>query len=252
MERRGSHPRIGSRQEQSMAAACRTPPPGAPALVDSSSSSVRHARTGPLFSFLLQQTPRCSLVGPPFVRRDDTSTGQTVLHSSSPSRSAIALAVSLPRVRFGTRPAEASARTIYRRRCNACARASPRTQGIRLTGVASRAVASLLAAHHCQIGAPTPDAGKPPQEIHHACPARGDDPGRPDADGSACRPSSRYLTLFWRIRTGQRLGSGRDRRAPACRPGGARENAGRIVFFSFLFQFGDRSLGQTEPPVPTE
>jgi len=50
----------------------------------------------------------------------------------------------------------------------------------------------------------------------------------------------------------KRLGSGRDRRAPACRPGGARENAGRIVFFSFLFQFVDRSLGQTEPPVPTE
>ena len=173
---------------------------------------------------------------------------------ASPSRSASALAVSLPRVRFGTRPAEASARTIYSR-CNACARASPRTQGIRLTGVASRAVASLLAAHHCQIGAPTPDAGKPPQEIHHACTARGDDPGRPDADGSACRPSSRYLTLFWRIRTGQRLGSGRDRRAPACRPGGARENAGRVALFSFSSSSIDHSIPPTngsDPTVPTE
>jgi len=147
---------------------------------------VSSSRTHGSFVFL-QQTPRCSLVGPPFVRRDDTSTGQTVLHSSSPSRSASALAVSLPRVRFGTRPAEASARTIYSR-CNACARASPRTQGIRLTGVASRAVASLLAARG-QMERRRRPPGKPPQEIlttRTRVHGRGDDPGRPDADGSAC------------------------------------------------------------------
>ena len=45
----------------------------------------------------------------------------------------------------------------------------------------------------------------------------------------------------------KRLGSGRDRRAPACRPGGARENAGRVALFSFpVHRSIIRSLQRTD------